>query len=64
MFDAYEVAVKLRIKDEFSGAMGILTRQLVAANTHASELQNKLDRIGRLFKAGVMTTGAGFGLAI
>ncbi|WP_041420836.1 hypothetical protein [Sideroxydans lithotrophicus] len=44
--------------------MGILTRHLVKANTQAGELQNKLDRIGRLFKAGALTTGAGFGLAM
>ena len=63
-FDAYEVAVKLKLKDEFSGVMGLLTRQLVSANTHANELQGKLDKIGKLFKAGVLTTGAGLGLAM
>jgi hypothetical protein len=64
MFNAYEVAVRLRLKDEFSGVMGLLTRQLVASNKHVAELQNRMEKVSKLFTAGALTTGAGFGMAM
>lgn len=64
MFDAYEVAVRLRLKDEFTGVMGVINRHLMQANTHATELQGKLDKIMGHFKAGAMVTAAGYGMAM
>ena len=64
MFDAYEVAIVLKLKDQFSGAMGIVTRHLIESNKHATELEKRLTGIGTLFKAGVMTGAAGFGIAM
>lgn len=63
MFDAYEVAIRLRLKDELSGVMGLINKQLLQANTHATELQGKLEKVGKLFSAGALVTGAGFGMA-
>lgn len=47
-FDTYEVAVKLKLKDEFSDGMKRLDTQLKGAIKHASELQTKLDKICKL----------------
>ncbi len=62
MFEAYEVAVKLKLIDQFSGAMGIVTRHLMNANTHASELERRLSSIGKMFTAGAAITGWGVGM--
>lgn len=64
MFDAYEVAVRLRLKDEFTGVMGLIGKQLMHANKHAEELQGRLDKIMGHFKMGAMVTTAGFGMAM
>lgn len=64
MFDAYEVAIMLRLKDHFSGAMGIVTRRLIEGNKHADQLQKRLEGIGKIFTAGLVTTGAGYGMAM
>jgi len=63
MFDAYEVAIKLRLTDQLSGAMGMINRHLLEGNQHAEKLQKRLDGIGKMFRTGFLVTGAGFGLA-
>ncbi|MBB5189606.1 hypothetical protein HNQ50_000316 [Silvimonas terrae] len=64
MFEAYEVAVKLKLVDQFSGVMGMVVNRLTSANHSATELQKKLDGIARTFKTGLLVTGAGFGMAM
>lgn len=64
MFEAYEVAIKLRLVDHFSSVMGMVTNRLVLANGHAEKLQKNLEGVGRLFRAGLVTTGAGFGMVM
>ncbi len=64
MFDAYEVAIRLRLVDQFSAIMGSVISRLVEAHGHADQLQKKLDGIGVLFKSGVLATGVGVGMAM
>lgn len=64
MFEAYEVAVKLKLVDHFSSVMGMVTNRLSFANGQAEKLQKNLDGVGKLFRAGMLTTGAGFGIAM
>lgn len=64
MFDAYEVAVKLKLIDQFSGVMGLVANHLVKSNQQAEQLQKRLDKIGKLFNTGMITTGVGFGMAM
>lgn len=64
MFDAYEVAIKLRLVDGLTGAMGLVSSKLMEANTHATALQKKLNSIKATWRNGALLTGAGFGLAM
>jgi hypothetical protein len=64
MFDAYSVAVRLHLVDQFSAAMGSVIGHLNTSNTKASEFQTRLDKIGKWFAGGVATTAAGFGMAM
>jgi hypothetical protein len=64
MFDAYAVAIRLRLVDHFSGVMGMVIGRLAEGHAHADKLQKKLDGIGRLLTGGALTTGAGIGLAL
>lgn len=51
MINAYEVAIKLKAEDQFSGALDTLMKYLGDASKKSAELEIKLERIGKLFKA-------------
>lgn len=51
MINAYEVAIKLKAEDQLSGALDKLIKYLGDASKKSTELEQKLERIGKLFKA-------------
>jgi hypothetical protein len=63
MFDAYKVAVTLKLKDEFTGVMGLIIKQLGKADMEANKLHASLAKCGKLFSSGMMVAGAGYGMA-
>jgi hypothetical protein len=64
MFDAYKVAVTLKLKDEFTGVMGLIIKQLGKADMEANKLHASLAKCGKLFSSGMMVAGAGYGMAM
>lgn len=62
MINAYEVAIKLKAEDQFSSVLDQLTKYLGDANKKATELEHKLERIGKIFKA-IRDTGGREGAA-
>jgi hypothetical protein len=40
-FDAYEVAIHLRLVDQFSGAAELFAKKLAKSSKHAGELQKR-----------------------
>ncbi len=50
-FDAYEVAIHLRLVDQFSGAAELFAKKLAKSSKHAGELQRKLEKIKDSFPA-------------
>lgn len=64
MFDAYAVAIKLKLKDELSGVMGLINKQLMQSNQHVSELHSRLEKLGGMWRNSMMVTGAGLGMAM
>ena len=63
-FEAYKVAVKLSLVDEFSGAMGILMGRMRAAGVEATALQKSIRSIATSISTGALATGAGIGIAM
>jgi len=61
-FDAYTVAIKLKAVDQFSGVMGLLSKQAAKTGLQMDELQAKISKIGKSFGAGAMAAGAGVGM--
>lgn len=64
MFDAYEVAIRLKVIDKLSPVMAMVSEKLMAANLHATALEKRLESIQKLTRMGVLATGAGIGLAL
>lgn len=63
-FEAYKVAVKLSLVDEFSGAMGLLMGRMRAAGVEATQLQKRISSIATSISTGALATGAGIGIAV
>jgi hypothetical protein len=62
-FDAYEVAINLKLEDQFSDAIGLFSNKLGESSKHAEELQKKLEKLKEALKgASSAATGVqGFG---
>lgn len=63
-FDAYEVAINLKLEDKFSEGMGQLADKLGESSKHAEELQKKLEKIGDGFKAAMAASVTGCNAAV
>ena len=64
MFDAYQVAIRLSLHDKFTSAMRLAGNAVLSTHTHVDALQTKLDKLSKTFAAGMLTTSAGFGIAM
>jgi TP901 family phage tail tape measure protein len=63
MFEAYSVAVKLSLVDKVSEGLVILSRSMKAAGVNATDLQNRIDAIGKQMKLGATLFGGGVAMA-
>ncbi len=59
MFEAYSVAVRLRLLDQVTPALLLLSKQFAATSWHATELQRKLTAIKLQVATGAGLFGAG-----
>jgi hypothetical protein len=61
IFDAYKVAVELSIVDKVGPFLSVFSRQLAAAGQNVTDLEKRLNNLGKIAAAGGILAGAGIG---